>query len=84
MMTVIGSYSFQGNPYDVVIMLFFGFVGFGIRTLKSPLAIGLFLAGVILTYLSIRLQVMEKISSSASEMGEEQTSSEMDEGQASS
>jgi len=25
MMAVIGSYSFQGNPYDVVVMLFFGF-----------------------------------------------------------
>ncbi|MBT3435878.1 MAG: hypothetical protein HN435_18455 [Nitrospinaceae bacterium] len=38
---------------------------------KSPLAIGLFLAAVILTYLSVRLQVMEKLSTSASEMDEE-------------
>ena len=38
---------------------------------KSPLAIGLFLAAGILTYLSVRLQVMEKLSTSASEMDEE-------------
>jgi putative tricarboxylic transport membrane protein len=112
MMAVIGSYSFQGNPYDVVIMLVFGFIGFGMRTLgipdaplvitflitpmmegslrrallinqgdwflalfKSPLAISLFVAGVVLTYLSIRLQVMERISESATEMGEESASS---------
>lgn len=106
-MAIIGSYSYQGNPYDVVVMLFFGFVGFGMRTLgipdaplvisflitpmmegslrrallisrgnwwealfKSPLAIGLFASAVILTYLAIRLQVTERISASAGDVGE--------------
>ena len=39
---------------------------------KSPLAISLFVAGVVLTCLSIRLQVMERITGSAAEMEEEQ------------
>jgi len=104
MMAVIGSYSFQGNPYDVVIMLFFGFVGFVMRLFgipdaplvitfliapmmeaslrrallisqgewftalfKSPLAISLAVAAVVLTYLSARLQVMERITAAARE-----------------
>ena len=32
---------------------------------KSPLAIGLFIAAIILTYISVRLQVMERIESAA-------------------
>ena len=36
MMAIIGSYSFQGNPYDVFIMLIFGFVGYIMRILRIP------------------------------------------------
>ena len=45
---------------------------------KSPLAISLFVAGVVLTCLSIRLQVMERIAGSAQEMkeGQEQEAQE--------
>ena len=94
MMAVIGSYSFENNPYDVVIMLFFGMMGYFMRTFKipeapliitfllapqaeenirrsllinegdwmaalftSPLAIGLAVAVVFLTYLSTRVQL---------------------------
>lgn len=94
MMAVIGSYSFENNPYDVVIMLFFGVMAYFMRVFKipeapliitfllapqaeenirrsllinegdwmaalftSPLAIGLAVAVVFLTYLSTRLQM---------------------------
>jgi len=36
MMAIIGSYSFRGNPYDVIIMLVMGFVGYGLRLLDIP------------------------------------------------
>ncbi|MFQ5894865.1 MAG: tripartite tricarboxylate transporter permease [Nitrospinota bacterium] len=110
MMAIIGSYSFQGNPYDVVIMLVFGLVGFGMRQLgipdaplvitflitpmmeasirkallisrgdwfealfKSPLAVGLFLSAIVLTYVSVRLQVHERVLSAAAAAEEEAT-----------
>jgi putative tricarboxylic transport membrane protein len=110
MMAVIGSYSFQGNPYDVVVMLVFGFIGFGMRLFgipdaplvitfligpmleaslrkallinrgdwfealfKSPLAVVLFVAAIVLTYISIRLQVHERILSVSEEEDAEQS-----------
>jgi putative tricarboxylic transport membrane protein len=36
MMAIIGSYAFRGNPYDVVVMLAFGLVGYGMRILRIP------------------------------------------------
>lgn len=94
---LIGSYSYQGDPYDVVIMLFFGLLGFGMRLVKipeapliitfligpmaeaslrrallighgqwfialfaSPLAIGLCVSAVVLTVVSVRLQLSER------------------------
>ncbi len=36
MMAVIGTYSFRGNPYDVVVMLAFGVLGFIMRFLGIP------------------------------------------------
>jgi putative tricarboxylic transport membrane protein len=36
MMAVIGSYSFENNPYDVIVMLFFGVMGYFMRVLKVP------------------------------------------------
>lgn len=35
-LAVIGSFGAQGNPYHVLIMLFFGFVGFGMRKFAIP------------------------------------------------
>jgi putative tricarboxylic transport membrane protein len=104
MMAVIGSYSFQEAPYDVVIMLFFGFIGFGMRLFgipeapmvitflitpmleanlrrallinqgeilpalfHSPLAIGLAVSAVVLTYLSIKVHVQDRVAHIAEE-----------------
>lgn len=101
-MAVIGSYAYEGNPYDVVIMLFFGLVGFGMRLLRIPeaplvitfligpmaeaslrrallinqgqwldalfgsaLAIGLFVAVLVLSVIAARLQVMERLATAA-------------------
>ncbi|MEE8622781.1 MAG: tripartite tricarboxylate transporter permease, partial [Alphaproteobacteria bacterium] len=98
LMAVIGSYAYQGNPYEVVIMLVFGLVGFGMRIFgipeapmvitflitpmaeasvrrallinqgdwfaalfHSPLAIGLFVSVLVLSYLAIRLRVGERL-----------------------
>ncbi|MBT4703271.1 MAG: hypothetical protein HOB79_19530 [Rhodospirillaceae bacterium] len=36
MMAVIGSYSYENNPYDVVVMLFFGVLGYFMRLYKIP------------------------------------------------
>jgi putative tricarboxylic transport membrane protein len=36
LMAIIGSYAFQLNPYDVVVMLFFGLIGFGMRVFGIP------------------------------------------------
>jgi putative tricarboxylic transport membrane protein len=36
MMAVIGAYSYQNNPYDVLIMLVFGMLGLGMRKFKVP------------------------------------------------
>ena len=36
LMSIIGSYAFQLNPYDVIVMLFFGLVGFGMRVFGIP------------------------------------------------
>ena len=99
LMAVIGSYGFNQNPYDVVIMLAFGLIGFGMRIFAipeapmvitfliapmaesnirqallinqgdwlaalfhSPLAIGLFVSVIVLTYFAIRLQIGERLS----------------------
>lgn len=98
-MAIIGSYSFRGNPYDVIIMLVMGFVGYGLRLLgipdaplvitflitpmmeanlrrallisrgdwlqallNSPLSIGLLISCIILTFLSIKFQVSQRLS----------------------
>ncbi len=98
MMTIIGSYSFRGNPYDVVVMLIFGFVGYITRILRipdaplvitflitpmmeanlrraliinrgdwiqalfnSPLAIGLFVSCLVLTFLAIRFEASKRL-----------------------
>lgn len=98
LMAVIGSFAYQGNPYEVVIMLVFGFVGFGMRIFgvpeapmvitflitpmaeasvrrallinqgdwfaalfHSPLAIGLFVSVVVLSYCAIRLRLGERL-----------------------
>ena len=36
MMAIIGSYSYQGNKYDVVVMLAFGLIGYGMRAVRIP------------------------------------------------
>jgi putative tricarboxylic transport membrane protein len=98
LMAVIGSYAYANNPYDVLIMLCFGLLGYFMRLFKipeapliitfllappaeenlrrgllinegdwiatlfhSPLAIGLALAVVLLTYVSSRVRIMERV-----------------------
>jgi len=98
MMAVIGAYSYDNNPYDVLIMLCFGLLGYFMRLFKvpeaplvitfllappaeenlrrgllinegdwvttlfhSPLAIGLALGVVLLTYFSARLRILERV-----------------------
>ena len=105
LMAGIGAYSYENNPYDVLIMLFFGVVGLFMRTFRipeapliitfllapqaeenlrrgllinegdwfatlmnSPLAIGLAIGVVLLTYISSRLRISERMI----EMSEEQ------------
>ena len=102
LMAVIGAYSYDNNPYDVVIMLCFGALGYFMRLFKvpeaplvitfllappaeenlrrgllinegdwiatlfhSPLAIGLAIGVVALTYLSTRMRIMERVAQSA-------------------
>jgi putative tricarboxylic transport membrane protein len=36
LMATIGSYAFRGNPYDVIVMLAMGFVGYGMRIFGIP------------------------------------------------
>jgi len=38
MMATIGSFAFRGNPYDVVLALIFGLVGYGMRVVGIPTA----------------------------------------------
>lgn len=108
LMAVIGSYGFQQNPYDVVIMLAFGLIGFGMRIFgipeapmvitflitpmaegsirrallinqgdwlgalfHSPLAIGLFVSVIVLTFFAIKLQIGERISEMGAVKAEE-------------
>ncbi|MEX2618092.1 MAG: tripartite tricarboxylate transporter permease [Alphaproteobacteria bacterium] len=98
LMAVIGSYSYENNPYDVLVMLFFGLLGYFMRVFKipeapliitfllapqaeenlrrgllindgdwlaalfnSPLAIGLAIAVVILTWISSRVRMSERM-----------------------
>ncbi|MEX2450441.1 MAG: tripartite tricarboxylate transporter permease, partial [Rhodospirillales bacterium] len=98
LMAVIGSYSHDNNPYDVLVMLFFGVMGYFMRVYKvpeapmvitfllapqaeenirrgllinegnwipalfnSPLAIGLAISVVILTYISSRMRISERM-----------------------
>lgn len=97
-MAVIGAYSYENNPYDVLVMLAFGLLGFFMRSyripeaplvitfllapqaeenlrrgllinegdwfatlLNSPLAIGLALGVVVLTYISSRMRIAERM-----------------------
>jgi putative tricarboxylic transport membrane protein len=99
MMAIIGSYAFQGNPYDVIVMLAFGLIGYGMRILRipdaplvitflitpmmeanlrrallinrgdwiqalfhSPLAIGLFISCVVLSFLAIKFEASKRLS----------------------
>jgi putative tricarboxylic transport membrane protein len=103
MMATIGSYAYQANPYDVILALFFGLMGYWMGVLEiptaplvitymitpmmeanmrralligqgewlnslfnSPLSIGLVVATVVLTAVSIKLKSAEKIISSRS------------------
>ncbi len=109
MMAVIGAYAYENNPYDVLIMLFFGIVGLFMRSfripeapliitfllapqaeenlrrgllinegdwlatlLSSPLAIGLAIGVVLLTYISSRMRISERMM----EISEEQLEAE--------
>jgi putative tricarboxylic transport membrane protein len=108
-MAVIGAYAYENNPYDVLIMLFFGIVGLFMRSfripeapliitfllapqaeenlrrgllinegdwlatlLSSPLAIGLAIGVVLLTYISSRMRISERMM----EISEEQLEAE--------
>jgi putative tricarboxylic transport membrane protein len=98
LMAVIGAYSYANNPYDVLIMLCFGVLGYFMRLFKvpeapliitfllapaaeenlrrgllinegnwvttlfnSPLAIGLAIGVIILTYISSRVRMVERM-----------------------
>jgi len=98
MMAVIGAYSYANNPYDVLIMLCFGLLGYFMRLFKvpeaplvitfllappaeenlrrgllinegdwistlfhSPLAIGLAIGVIVLTYISARIRILERL-----------------------
>ncbi|MPY70026.1 MAG: hypothetical protein GEU92_08060 [Alphaproteobacteria bacterium] len=98
LMAVIGAYAYANNPYDVLMMLVFGLLGYFMRMFKipeaplvitfllappaeenlrrgllinegdwiaalfhSPLAIGLALGVVVLTWLSSRVRIMERM-----------------------
>ncbi len=98
MMAIIGAYSYDSNPYDVIIMVCCGLLGYGMRLFKvpeaplvitfllapqaeenirrgllinegdwlstflgSPLSIGLAISVVLLTYLSTRLRMAERM-----------------------
>jgi len=98
MMATIGSYAYQANPYDVLLALLFGLVGYAMGVLevptaplvitylitpmmeknlrralligqrqwikalfRSPLSIGLVIATVVLTVISVKLKAAEKI-----------------------
>ncbi len=98
LMAVIGAYSYNNNPYDVLIMLCFGLLGYFMRLFKipeaplvitfllappaeenlrrgllinegdwlaalfhSPLAIGLAVGVIVLTWLSSRVRIMERM-----------------------
>jgi len=104
MMAVVGAYSYENNPFDVLIMLFFGVVGYFMRLFKipeaplvitfllapqaeenlrrgllinegdwsaalfsSPLAIGLALSVVVLTYISSRMRTAAHMKAIATE-----------------
>ncbi len=108
LMAVIGSYSYENNPYDVMVMLFFGLLGYFMRVFKipeapliitfllapqaeenlrrgllindgdwlaalfnSPLAIGLAIAVVILTWISSRVRMSERMQDIANQEKED-------------
>ena len=109
LMAVIGSYSFENNPYDVLLMLIFGLMGFFLRKFKipeapliitflltpvaeenirrgllinegdwgaalfnSPLAIGLAIGVVVLTWLSSKARLTERMSAAVDDPAEEE------------
>jgi len=104
MMAIIGAYSYDSNPYDVIIMVCCGLLGYGMRLFKvpeaplvitfllapqaeenirrgllinqgdwfaalfnSPLAIGLAISVVVLTYISTRLRMADRMKAVAEE-----------------
>ena len=108
LMAVIGSYSYENNPYDVIAMLFFGLLGYFMRVFKipeapliitfllapqaeenlrrgllinegdwmaalfnSPLAVGLAIAVVVLTYVSSRMRMTERMQEIANQEKED-------------
>jgi len=108
MMATIGSYAYQANPYDVILALLFGLVGYWMGVLEiptaplvisfmvtpmmeanmrralligrgqwisalfnSPLAIGLVLATIVLTVISIKLKASEKMTGARSTIEKE-------------
>jgi len=108
MMSIIGSYVFRENLYDVVVMLAFGFIGYGMRIVRIPdaplvitflvtpmmesnlrrallinrgdwiqtlfhshLAIGLFIACLVLTFLAIRFDASKRLGMQISKEEEE-------------
>jgi putative tricarboxylic transport membrane protein len=108
MMAVIGAYSYANNPFDVLIMLIFGLLGYFMRLFKvpeaplvitfllappaeenlrrgllinegdwistlfhSPLAIGLAAGVVLLTWLSSRIRILERVNRMREEQPED-------------
>lgn len=98
LMAVIGSYSYANNPYDVLLMLCFGVLGYFMRLFRipeapliitfllapaaeenlrrgllinegnwfatlfsSPLAIGLAIGVIVLTYISARIRIVQRM-----------------------
>jgi putative tricarboxylic transport membrane protein len=98
MMSTIGCYAFRGSKYDIIVMLFLGLMGYGMRILRipdaplvitflitpmmegnlrrallinrgdwlatlfnSPLSIGLFVLGILLTIVAIRFNVSQRL-----------------------
>jgi putative tricarboxylic transport membrane protein len=103
-MAIIGSYAFEESIYDVILMLAFGFIGFGMRKFgvpeapmvitflitpmmegtfrrallihqgdvfgalfNSPLAVGLCVAAIVLSWAAVRTRVYDRIDRVAEE-----------------
>lgn len=114
-MAVIGAYAYANNPWDVLVMLIFGFLGLLMRVMRipeaplvitfllapqaeenlrrgllinegdwsaalfnSPLAIGLAVAVVLLTYVSSRMRIAERMTEIADEQAVETRTAKAD------